>query len=446
MRVIEWDPEDVPAYSKGHEGPCIKAHYDLTEIHGEREYLRHGFLVDVDGDGELELITRTMNANRARAIRTDDASTVWISPDIVSYPASTQISDMAVGDLDEDGNPEVLLASYEGDVICLDATDGSLKWHRKLDWLINNSMLKASKITPGPGKSIALTVGQTDRRTGGSRPRVNYLPNPSLLVLDSAGDEEIFVENYAADNSSGHYTWTYDIDNDGFCEIACCGHQELVWFDNDGSRLFVCPSEGEGGHPDDVLAYNWEPTLPGREIIYLNGTIGVRIFSCDGKPMKEADLSEFSSHLQLLMVVPRDNEPALVGCNIRARDSKLLFMDHDLSVEWALQLPPDLLPPALIDWSGDGRWEIAAGGFGRGADNQGHVNECSMQVMTQDGAPLLWHRWDGCGQATILDIADIDADGNPEMVVSVGSKDGPEGRWSLPDGAHEHLYIIGPAE
>ncbi len=446
MRTIRWEPDEIDDCAVGFTGGNIRQHFNLTALHGEREFLRHGFPVDVDDDGRKEIITRTQNGNRARCIRSDDGSTVWASDEVAPPPEeSVQISDMAVGDLDDDGVAEVLLASYQGDIICLNALDGSLKWHRRIPWLLNNSMLSTSRITPGPGKNIALTVAEeADSNGPGPRYRYNNMYYPSLLVLDHNGDTAFLVENYAEHNSWGHYTWTFDIDNDGYCEIACCGEQELVWFDNDGTRLFALPSPGEGGHPDDVRVCNWCPERPGKEIVYLDGYEGVRIYSSEGDEIESATFpSDVASHLQLIMPLIRPEGPALVGANIRATDSKLLFMDENLDVEWGLQMAPDLMIPKKVDWDGDGREEIVTGSVGRDVHNEEGAEDCSFQITRQDGSPVYWHRWEGYTVCWPLIIDDIDGDGRPEAVLSIGDHDGPEGRWSLPEGGEEHIVVVG---
>ncbi|MFP4027508.1 MAG: FG-GAP repeat domain-containing protein [Candidatus Brocadiia bacterium] len=447
MELVEWNPEDVPDYNEGFGCGCIQNDFNLMEIHGEREMLRHGFVQDIDGDGKPEIITRTMNANRARAMRLSDASTIWVSPDIAPPPEeSVQISDIDVGDLDEDGTPEVLLASYQGDVICLDATDGSLKWHRRLDYLINNSSLKVRKIAPGPGKNIALTVAEKVEREsyGGERPRYNHMVKPSLLVLNHRGETEFICEEYAPRNSAGHYTWPFDIDNDGYCEIGCCGEKQVVWFDNDGARLFSLPSPGEGGHPDHLWVCNWDTSREGREIIYLNGTRGVKIYSCRGELVQEADYpKDVASHLQWFSVLPRTNPPELIASNIRAADSKLLRLNHDLEVVWGLKLPVDLMVAGHLDWDSDGEQEIVCGGTGGDYHYKQGPEECSLHVLNRNGSPACWHKWPGHSDCFPIVIDDVDGDGREEIIATVGSHDGPEGRFSLPETEHVHLLVIG---
>lgn len=445
MRTIRWDPVDVPIYNEGTDGGLLEAHLNLTALYGEREYLRHGYPVDVDGDGRQEVVTRTMNANRCRAIDPADGSTVWTSPDIRPPPReSVQISDLTVGDLDGDGTREALLATYQGDVICVDTRDGSVRWHRRLGYLINNSNLAVRKITPGPGKDVALTVARGTRPSGPSPYwRNNHMFHPSLVVLDHAGETAFIVEEYAEHNAAGHYTWTADLDGDGYHEIACIGDGEVIWFDNDGTRLFSMPVEGDEDHPDDVLVCDLYPDRPGREIVYLDGTDAVRVHSTEGEPLQHRRYPEsVASHLQLLECLDTPDGPRLIACNIRSVDSKLLLLDGDLEVEWGLELPPDLLPPMTADWDGDGHDEIIVGGAGKERYDPDAVEECSLAILDRDGSPLYWQRWTDASLCKPLAVADLDADGAEELLVSVGENDGPEGRFSLPEGTEQHLFVV----
>ncbi|MFO8080446.1 MAG: hypothetical protein R6V07_09080 [Armatimonadota bacterium] len=451
MQIIEWSQEEIPVFGEGHTGPAIQRHFNLTRMHGETEFLRHGFFVHIESSEAPAIVTRTLNANRARAISSEDGSTLWVSPEVAPPPdESVQISDIAVGDLDDDGTLEVVLASYAGDVICLNASDGSVKWHRRLPWLINNSLLKICRITDSPGANLALTVGQTERRTDSSAyARVNWLPDPSLAILDSEGEVEVFIEAYDEDNSDGHMTWCEDIDGDGLHEVCVCGHERAIWFDGTGERLFEMPSEGEGGHPDDLIVHNWLPECPGREVLYLNGTIGVRMFGTAAGRMPdprrfellaEVDLSEHSSHLQQIMALPQPEGPKLVLANIRDPHALLLLLDGNFQPQWGLDLPIDIMHPHHADVTGDGRQEIICGG----RDREKTAGWCSLQVMTDRGEALYQHRWDDGEICWVLDVADIDGDGRPEILCSVGSNRGPQGRWSLPEGAEQSLYIIKP--
>ncbi len=103
----------------------------------------------------------------------------------------------------------------------------------------------------------------------------------------------------------------------------------------------------------------------------------------------------------------------------------------------------DIMTPGHADWDGDGTPEIITGTIGRNVHNKRGAMDCSFQVIRPDGSPVCQHVWEGFSQCHPLDIRDIDGDGRPEVIVSVGDHDGPEGRWSLPEGVHEHLFIVG---
>ncbi|MEA3400361.1 MAG: hypothetical protein U9R79_03870 [Armatimonadota bacterium] len=50
MRTVTWRPQDAEVYAEGLDEGLILTRVNLTEHHGEREFLRCGFLVDMDGD------------------------------------------------------------------------------------------------------------------------------------------------------------------------------------------------------------------------------------------------------------------------------------------------------------------------------------------------------------------------------------------------------------
>jgi hypothetical protein len=154
----------------------------------------------------------------------------------------------------------------------------------------------------------------------------------------------------------------------------------------------------------------------------------------------EVDLSEHSSHLQQLMALDQPEGRELVLANIRDPHALLLLLDASLEPQWGLDLPIDVMYPHHADVTGDGREEIICGG----RDRSKTAGWCSLQVMTDAGEPLYWHRWPGAETCWVLDVADIDGDGRPEILCSVGANRGPQGRWSLPEGVDEHLYIIKP--
>lgn len=85
-------------------------------------------ILDVDGDGQLDFVVATWNAvdrakNKIYAYRANDQRILW------TYSVSDVIyHGTAVGDLDGDGKPELVIGSYNDTLYCLNAEDGSLNW------------------------------------------------------------------------------------------------------------------------------------------------------------------------------------------------------------------------------------------------------------------------------------------------------------------------------
>lgn len=172
---------------------------------------------DVDGDGLLEIIFTTYtNDGKAHCLNAEDGSQLWeyniggcgdVAPVIYdldgddtldvfingscnptcfcinamtgrlkwSMPSGGGDSPPTVGDIDEDGKPEVLFGNFSGQVRILNGEDGSTN--------------RTVTIVPGIGPI------QTE---------------PTLGDLDGDGDLDFIVCNY--NNQSGHYTWAYDYD------------------------------------------------------------------------------------------------------------------------------------------------------------------------------------------------------------------------------------------
>ena len=414
----------------------IVRHLDLTKLHGEREFTRNARFVDIDGDGDYEILSRTMNENQVRALDPKTGQTLWVSPMTLPAADHPQASQMAIGDIDGDQLPEVIIVTYDGYVICIDGRNGSIHWTRKLDYKINNPRLELKQITDNPGLELALTVG--NRVTWnylGNRGRINSMREPSLLVLRSDGSDAWLAENYDVNNGGGHSTWAYDIDEDGFSEIFTTGEDKLVVFDNDGEPLFTLPVQNDE-HADQVRVGEW---TSGLSIFYTDGIKAIAVANADGEVLQRHRIRpRLNSHLQDIILIPSAEGPRLLAQNIRAKDSKMILYDQQFKPLWAAELSYDasMIYTVMLDWDGDGSQEIAVGSLSTGSDL------CSLQVMKLDGSPVFWNAWNDAKLCWPLDGKDINGDGSEELLLGVGSNLGNEGRYSLPEGAHMNLYIV----
>lgn len=445
--VLSSDANDIPVYrwpphAGGGRGLTaavdghVVQHLDLTKLHGEREFTRNARFADIDRDGDYEILSRTMNENQVRALDPKTGRTLWVSPMILPAAEHPQVSQMAVGDVDSDQFPEVIIATYDGYVLCIDGRDGSMQWSRKLDYKINNPELKLRQITDDPGLEFALTVG--NRVTWnylGNRGRINSMRAPSLLVLRSDGSDAWLAESYDVNNGGGHSTWAYDIDEDGFSEIFATGEDKLVVFDDDGERLFTLPVQNDK-HADQVRVGEW---TSGLSIFYTDGTKAIAVANADGDVVQRHRIRpRLNSHLQDIIIISSAEGPRLLAQNIRAKDSKMIMYDQQFKPLWAAELSyaASMIYTVMLDWDGDGSQEIAVGSLSTGSDL------CSLQIMKIDGSPVFWNAWNDATLCWPLDGKDIDSDGSDELLLGVGRNLGNEGRYSLPEGTHMNLYVV----
>ena len=436
--LIHWHPkQDIPTTACGYDDGHIANRLNLTDLHGEREFTRNARLVDLNGDGRREILTRTMNENRVRALTAETGETLWVSPDILPASRHPQASDLAVGDVTGDGSLEVLLVSYDGHVLCINGENGALQWQRELPFHINNPDLQASlgNITDEIGLELALTVGNDFEWGPRERPRVNLINSPSVLVLQSDGKIAWSAEQYDRSNSDGHKTWAHDIDRDGFAEVLAIGEGKIIAFEENGTERFSIPLE-HASHPDQIIFGEWSTEHSGKEVIYTDGIRGIGIASSQGEILQNHEITDgLQGHLQDLSLIQSPNGPRLLAQNIRDGDAKSILYDEELTPQWAAQLGynASMQHTALIDWTGDGEPEIATGSISETGDRQ-----CSVQVMELDGTPLYWHRWGGSPLCVLTDAT------KNKLVLGIGWNEGSEGRYSLPSGQQMNLVILKP--
>jgi len=449
-RIIRWDRADFPGtLGHGTDGPAIKAHLDLTALYGEQECIRQLAALSRP-DGGMTGILRTQNEHQVRAIDLATGASLWVSPKIIPATAENpQVSQLGVGDIDGDGMDEAIITSYAGDVICIATHDGSIKWHTRLPWHINNPRLDIKRALPGAGAQIALTVGNDfDWCFPSQRRRINFIRHPRLVLIDGTGEVVMDVPDYSAHNGNGHNVWMFDIDGDGLCEIFCSGHQSLLCYRGTGEKLFTLPCTGEAPtrndtHPDDLKVFNWRPELPGLETIYLDGTDGIIIADSAGEiTARKTFPPELASHLQNITALNTSDGPRLVAENIRAHDSKLLCLDKDLDIVWAAEMRGDMAGVRLLDWDGDGELEIVTGSHGKNHCNPHGVETAGIQVMKLDGTPCYWHEWDRETLAGPLASFPSQNGRAAAVVVTVATPNGPQGRFSLAEGHQSQLFVM----
>lgn len=191
---------------------------------------------DVDGNGKLDIVAVSENAETAAVFRNIGTNGVLTNSSfaaVVSFPAGHNPGGVSVGDLDNDGRPDVVAGNFSGTVSVLRNQAAMLAPPTIVDNPTSRSVFAHSSVT------FAVTAT-------GSEPlqyqwRFNLIPipnetNSTLHLVDvipsHAGTYDVTVSNSAGQVTSTPATLTVnvrlsDFNNDGFADI--------LWQRKDGS-------------------------------------------------------------------------------------------------------------------------------------------------------------------------------------------------------------------
>ena len=376
--------------------------------------------INNDGDGDLEVIVGSYD-NKLYVFNSQgdlvwDFMAGYVTSDDKDpiYPDKGFIySTPAIGDIDNDGELEIIVASAGGNIYAINST-GQVEWRNlNSSWLwIQSSPAIADIDNDGkmeivvcsygyadtPGIYVLNTMGQEKWHYLIANHMVWIQSSPAIADIDKDGDVEIIVgssDGLHVINSSGKEEWSYtskhwpiygldsspaiaDINNDGEMEIVV------------GSTCpFDCPlNEGQ------LFVFNSKGTVE------WNYTAG---YSVSSSPA----IADIDGDGELEIIVGSycyDTKTNLSTYGM------LYVFDSKGEVEWSYQTDGAIVSsPAIADIDGDGKMEVIVGS-----------NDGRLYVLNSKGEVEWSYQTDGAIVSSPA-IADIDGDGNLE--IAVGSKD-----------------------
>ncbi len=334
---------------------------------------------DINNDGQMEIVVGS-NDHNIYALRGTDGTLLW------SYSTGFWVhSSPAIGDINNDTQVEVVVGSDDGKVYALRGTDGSLIWSFTTgDWVISSPVIGDIN---NDGQ-MEVVVGSYDRKVYALRGT-----DGSLLWSYTTGDSVVSSPAIG------------DINNDGLIEIVVGSKDRniyalrgtdgsILWSYYTGNAIKSSPAIGDinnDGYIEVVVG-----SLD-RNIYALRGTNGTLLWSYyTGNAVESSPaIGDINNDGQIEVVVGKWSGVLYV---LRGTDGSVVW-SYNLGSEY--QWSEDIVL-ADIDLSSPGL-EIITHGL--------HT----PTYVLSSGGTLLWQE-NPVGQQRSLSVGDVDSDGCVEIV------------------------------
>ncbi|HEY7412402.1 MAG TPA: FG-GAP-like repeat-containing protein, partial [Vicinamibacteria bacterium] len=342
-------------------------------------------VVDLDGDGAPEVVFHSFreleagavtHGGRLRVLRGSDGAEVFTVADPAHAVAG--LSQVAVGDIDGDGRPEIVSVHEAGNRLIAFEHDGTFKW---LSTEVNNGLhWGGASLADLDGDHVPeIVVGRTVfnadgtlRWVGSSSEAGQGTNGPIGLVadLDLDGSPEV-VAGSAAYRASGQIAYftllsnhgfnaVGNFDDDPFAEVVLVENGRVHLLEHDGRRKWgpvAVPGGGHGG-PPTVADFDGD----GQPEIGIAAAGAYSVLEADGTVKWLALVQDFSSNATGSSVFDfeADGSPEV----IYADELKLrIFKGTDGAVLWEVPRPSLTAHeyPVIADLDGDGGAEIVVG-------------------------------------------------------------------------------------
>ncbi|MCX6251106.1 MAG: FG-GAP-like repeat-containing protein [Bacteroidetes bacterium] len=303
-------------------------------------------IYDVDGDGNKEVIVASSCLIYTYCFNGATGEVKW-----KSLTGGTD-SPPAIGDLDNDGKPEILHGEFNGKVICFNGEDGSKKWEKVVE--ANTPIQTSPAILDVDGNGQLDFVVAT---WGG------YYPNYYSNIFAFRGDTRVKIwESYTLSDDIYHGCSFGDIDSDGKPELVFGCYNDTVYALNaeDGSMKwkFDMGPYCYVGAPTVMADVNLDHKFE----ILASGWYEMKAISDTGTEVWNYDIPNYGSCFRGPAVSDINYDGALELVFGTSEGSVIALYGYDGSEIWQLDLAADYgntfdinHAPVIGDFDGDGK-------------------------------------------------------------------------------------------
>lgn len=422
---------------------------------------------DTDGDGVADCTDEECGLDRPALRSEADADCAgvassstppvdpWATRVTWQWRGGSVFSTPAVGDLDQDGVPEVVFthSGSGGALRVVDGRDGALKW--EVTGIDSQSGVALGDIDKdGLGDIIATTgscytphnvhaydhVGNLKWAVAGSPAACETYP--VLVDLDGDGNVELIVNEYVYAAATGALLFTLpvggdnwgapaavDLDGDGLSEILLSNFV----FEHDGALRFTCGLGGVGAFPHPV---NADGDALGEVLIAGNGAM--TLCDDDGRELWRRGYSGYGAPLAIA-----DFDDDGVQEYAFAKTSALTLIQADNTTLWSTPVTD------LSGLAGATSWDIDLDGVPEVV----YADEDDILVMNGATGTVVV-RYPDHGSVTLAEtpaVADVDGDGHGDLLYGSNSSltgitviGGANGDWPYAPTVYNQYSYYGP--